>query len=188
MISEYLISEQKVSSIRLVLDSDVLVHALRVPKKEDLLDMHIKASKLFESCITGKNELFLPSTIPVEVGVVLSRILKQEVAREGVEKLLTVAEEVYPFTGDVMLNSIYSISSNIYFQKAIDNSIRFGRVIKDEKDCWVPGWKDRGGVTVSGMDILVMTYMQLKGSTCHKRLVTVVCCLEEWVACLLAVD
>ena len=37
--------------MRLVLDSDVLVHALRMPKREDLYALHKKASNIFESCI-----------------------------------------------------------------------------------------------------------------------------------------
>ena len=63
--------------MRLVLDSDVLVHALRIPKRKDLYVLHEKASKLFESCIEKRNVLFLPSMIPIEVGAVLSKILPQ---------------------------------------------------------------------------------------------------------------
>ena len=97
--------------MRLVLDSDVLVHALRMPKREDLYALHKKASNIFESCIEKKNELFLPSMVPIEVGTVLSKILPHELASEGIEKLLTTAKEVYPFTDNTTLNSVYSISS-----------------------------------------------------------------------------
>lgn len=47
--------------MRLVLDSDVLVHALRIPKKKGLMEIHEKASVIFESCILKTNDLFLPS-------------------------------------------------------------------------------------------------------------------------------
>lgn len=97
--------------MRLVLDSDVLVHALRMPKRGDLYALHKKASNIFESCIEKKNELFLPSMVPIEVGTVLSKILPHELASEGIEKLLTTAKEVYPFTDNTTLNSVYSISS-----------------------------------------------------------------------------
>jgi predicted nucleic acid-binding protein len=148
--------------LRLVLDSDVLVHALRMPKRKDLYALHEKASKLFESCIEKKNELFLPSMIPIEVGAVLSKIMPQELAREGIEKLLTTAKEVYPFTEDTTLNSVYSISSNIYFEMALENSLKLTRIVKDENDSWVPSWKDKREVMVGGMDVFVLTYAELK--------------------------
>jgi hypothetical protein len=105
-----------------VLDSDVLVHALRVPKGKDLYALHEMASELFESCIEKKNELFLPSVIPIEVGAVLSKILPQERAREGIRKLLATAKEVYPFTDDTTLNYVYSISSNIVMKNYPKNN------------------------------------------------------------------
>jgi predicted nucleic acid-binding protein len=145
-----------------VLDSDVLVHALRVPKRKELYELYEKASKLFESCIDKKNELFLPSMVPIEVGAVLSKILSQELAKEGIEKLLATAEEVYPFTDNITLNSVYSISSNIYFEKALENSLKLTRIEKDENDNWVPGWKDKREVMVGGMDVFVLTYAELK--------------------------
>lgn len=148
--------------MKLVIDSDVLVHALRTPTRKDLYELHEKASKLFESCIERKNELFLPSMIPIEVGAVLSKILPEELAREGIEKLLKTAREVYPFTDDTTLNSIYSISSNIYFEKALGNSLKLTRIAKDENDNWVPGWKDKGDVMIGGMDVFVLTYAELK--------------------------
>ncbi|MEA2052236.1 MAG: hypothetical protein U9O90_05375 [Euryarchaeota archaeon] len=148
--------------MKFVLDSDVLVHALRVPKRKDLYELHEKASKLFESCIEKKNELFLPSMVPIEVGAVLSKILLQELARVGIEKLLATAEEVYPFTNDAMLNPVYSISSNIYFQKALENSLTLTKIVKDENDRWVPGWKDKREVMIGGMDVFVLTYVELK--------------------------
>ena len=148
--------------MRLVLDSDVLVHALRMPKREDLYALHKKASNIFESCIEKKNELFLPSMVPIEVGTVLSKILPHELASEGIEKLLTTAKEVYPFTDNTTLNSVYSISSNIYFEKALENSLKLTRIEKDENDNWVPGWKDKREVMVGGMDVFVLTYAELK--------------------------
>lgn len=152
--------------MRLVLDSDVLVHALRIPRKKDLMEIHEKASAIFESCILKTNDLFLPSEIPVEVGAVLSKIIPQELAREGIEKLLLTAEEIYPFASDMALNSIYSISSNIYFQEALENAIMFTKIEKNDDDRDVRGWKDsKTEVMIGGMDVLVLTYAQLKNCT-----------------------
>ena len=152
--------------MRLVLDSDVLVHALRIPGKKDLMEIHEKASAIFESCILKTNDLFLPSEIPVEVGAVLSKIIPQELAREGIEKLLLTAEEIYPFASDMVLNSIYSISSNIYFQEALENAIMFTKIEKNDDDRDVHGWKDsKTEVMIGGMDVLVLTYAQLKNCT-----------------------
>lgn len=152
--------------MRLVLDSDVLVHALRIPGKKDLMEIHEKASAIFESCILKTNDLFLPSEIPVEVGAVLSKIIPQELSREGIEKLLLTAEEIYPFASDMALNSIYSISSNIYFQEALENAIMFTKIEKNDDDRDVRGWKDsKTEVMIGGMDVLVLTYAQLKNCT-----------------------
>lgn len=149
--------------MRLVLDSDVLVHALRIPRNKELLEIHEKASAIFESCILKTNDLFLPSEIPIEVGAVLSKIIPQELAREGIEKLLLTAEEIYPFTSDALLNSIYSISSNIYFREALENALMFTKIKKNEDDRNVPGWKDsKTEAMIGGMDVLVLTYAQLK--------------------------
>jgi hypothetical protein len=84
----------------------VLVHALRIPRKKGLMEIHEKASAIFESCILKTNDLFLPSEITIEVGAVLSKIIPQELAREGIEKLLLTAEEIYPFGNDMALNFI----------------------------------------------------------------------------------
>ncbi len=124
--------------------------------------LHEMASELFESCIEKKNELFLPSVIPIEVGAVLSKILPQELAREGIGKLLATAKEVYPFTDDTTLNYVYSISSNIYFEKALENSLKLTRIAKDENNSWVPGWKDKKEAMMGGMDVFVLTYAELK--------------------------
>jgi predicted nucleic acid-binding protein len=107
-----------------VLDSDVWVHALRRPKSEQLYALHEKAARLFESCIEQENELFLPTVIPIEVGTVLSKILPHDLAREGIGKLLRTAKEVYPYTGEATLNAVYSISSHIYYEKLVDNSLK----------------------------------------------------------------
>jgi hypothetical protein len=126
--------------LRLVLDSDVLVHALRVPKEETLLPLHEKSRDIFESCIEGINELVIPSVIPVEVGTVLSKILPYDLFHEGIKELMHTAIEIYPFTIDPSLNSLYSISSNFYFEKCLTNSSRLSRIRKDPKDRDLPGW------------------------------------------------
>jgi len=149
--------------LKLVLDSDVLVHALRFPKDETLLSLHEKASQIFESCISGANELVIPSVIPVEVGTVLSKILPSELANEGIEKLLQVAVEIYPFTIDTSLNSLYSLSSNLYFQRCITNSSKLSKIKKDPKDKDVTGWnKSKTEVRLGGMDVFVHSYVEMK--------------------------
>lgn len=149
--------------MKLVLDSDVLVHALRIPKDETLLSLHEKASQIFESCIAGANELVIPSVIPVEVGTVLSKILPLELANEGIEKLLQVAVEIYPFTIDTSLNSLYSLSSNLYFQRCITNSSKLSKIKKNPKDKDVAGWnKSKTEVRLGGMDVFVHSYAEMK--------------------------
>jgi predicted nucleic acid-binding protein len=150
--------------LRLVLDSDVLVHALRRPKSKELHALHEKAARLFESCIERENELFLPTVIPIEVGTVLSKILPQDLAREGTVKLLRTTKEVYPYTDEATLNSVYSISSHIYFEKLMENSLKLSRITKEAADSWVPGWVDKSEVMIGGMDIFVLTYAELKAA------------------------
>jgi len=150
--------------LRLVLDSDVLVHALRRPKSKELHTLHEKAVRLFESCIERYNELFLPTVIPIEVGTVLSKILPEDLAIEGIEKLLRITKEVYPYTDDATLNSVYSISSHIYFERLLDNSLKLSRITKEGTDSWVPGWQAKREVMIGGMDIFVLTYAELKAA------------------------
>lgn len=147
-----------------MLDSDVLVHALRRPKSEELYALHEKAARLFESCIELENELFLPTVIPIEVGTVLSKILPQDLAREGIGKLIRTTKEVYPYTDEATLNAVYSISSHIYFEKLVENSLRLSRIAKEEMDSWVPGWLAKREVMIGGMDIFVLTYAELKAA------------------------
>ncbi len=151
--------------MKLVLDSDVLVHALRFPKDEKLLSLHEKASQIFESCISGVNELVIPSVIPVEVGTVLSKILPTDLANEGIEKLLQVAVEIYPFTIDTSLNCLYSLSSNLYFHRCIINSSKLSKVKKSPKDKDVAGWnKSKTEVKLGGMDVFVHSYAEMKNA------------------------
>lgn len=151
--------------MKLVLDSDVLVHALRVPKDEALLPIHEKASQIFESFITGINELVLPSVIPIEVGTVLSKILPSDLASEGIEKLLQVAVEIYPFTADSSLNSLYSLSSNLYFQRCVTNSSKLSKIKKKPEDKDLPGWnKSKTEIMLGGMDIFVISYVEMKNA------------------------
>lgn len=52
--------------------------------------------------------MFLPSVVIIEVSAVLSKILRKEIAKDGIDKLLLTAEEIYPITLDMLLNSIYA--------------------------------------------------------------------------------
>ncbi len=133
---------------------------------EKLLSLHEKASQIFESCISGINELVIPSVIPIEVGTVLSKILPSDLTNEGIEKLLQVAVEIYPFTMDPSLNSLYSLSSNLYFQRCITNSSKLSKVRKYPEDKDLPGWnKSKTEVMLGGMDVFVISYAEMKSAT-----------------------
>ncbi len=101
--------------------------------------------------------------VAVEVAVVLSRILGKRLAKAGFERLILNTKEIYPFCSISKENIFYTATSNLYFERCIENSLKLGRIPKTKTDSWVPGWKDRKDeVMLSGMDIFVLSYAQLK--------------------------
>lgn len=151
--------------MRFVFDSDTLVYALHVPSDEKLHQTHLRATKLFDSLVEGRNELFITTTIAVEVSSVLSRILGRSVAEDGIDKLFTVAKEIYPFSNDMRKNIFYTATSNLYFDRCIENAITVSKISKDPEDAQVPGFKENfTDVLLSGMDVFVISYAQLKNA------------------------
>lgn len=151
--------------MRFVLDADVLIYALHVPRDKRLLREHRKASLLFESFIEGRNELYVPTSVAAEVATVLSRILGKDTGREGFERLASAAEEVYPVSGDLKENVLFAATSNLYFDRCIENAGGLSKITKDAKDKGVPGWKGaKTEVLLSGMDLFVLSYAQLKNA------------------------
>ncbi|MCK4613541.1 MAG: hypothetical protein KAU14_01960 [Thermoplasmata archaeon] len=146
-----------------MLDADVAVYALHKPKDKKLQAEHKKASKIIESFLGDKNELFLTSMTLIETASVLSKILREDVAREGVEKLASMAKEIYPLSIDRDLYLIYSTTSTIYFQKCLENAFKISKLKKEPNNSNIPGFKDKyTDVKIGGMDIFVLTYAQIK--------------------------
>lgn len=151
------------TSIRLVLDSNILVYALHIPTDKRLLKNHNKSVKIFESITTNKNDLFLPSDVVIETINVLSKFLKENKSKESYEKLDLAAKEIYPFSENLLLNTLFIVSSHIFFLLCIENSRKFSKIKKDKKDEWIPGWKEsKTEVKISGMDVVVLSYTQIK--------------------------
>jgi len=95
----------------------------------------------------------------------LSKILPSDLASEGIEKLLQVTVEIYPFTADSSLNSLYSLSSNLYFQRCVTNSSKLSKIKKKPEDKDLPGWnKSKTEIMLGGMDIFVISYVEMKNA------------------------
>ena len=149
--------------MRIVLDADVAVYALHKPRDKKLQPLHEKASKILESFLTDKNELFLTSLTLVETASVLSKILREDAAREGIDKLASVAKEIYPLPLNRDIYPIYSTTSPTYFQKCLENAFQISKLEKKPDDSKLPGFKERyTEVKIGGMDIFVFTYAQMK--------------------------
>lgn len=149
--------------MRIVLDADVAVYALHKPRDKKLHPAHEKASKILESFLTDKNELFLTSLTLVETVSVLSKILREDTAREGIDKLASMAKEIYPLPLNRNLYQIYSTTSPIYFQQCLENAFQISKLEKKPEDSKIPGFKERHKeVKIGGMDIFVLTYAQMK--------------------------
>jgi predicted nucleic acid-binding protein len=66
--------------MKVTIDSDVLAYSFIEPNKEiykeryeEFKALHIKADDLFKDVILGKHELIIPSTVLIEVAIVISR-------------------------------------------------------------------------------------------------------------------
>jgi hypothetical protein len=92
--------------VNLTLDSDVLVYALHVPGDRGLRNIHLKASKLYKSCILGSDRLFLPTTIFVESVSALSKIITPEFAKAAREDIMGNASEIFPVSPKMPISSI----------------------------------------------------------------------------------
>ncbi len=88
--------------MRLVFDTNVLVYAFVtsefVPKvrRGEWIELHSKASTLYEAVLTQKHVLFIPSVVLVELGSVIAGLTRDgEKARKAVENVKSVAWIVY---------------------------------------------------------------------------------------------
>ena len=152
--------------MKLVLDSDVLVLALHKPRYEYLIENHYNAVNLFKSCIDGKNPLYLPTTVAIEVPLVLVRATNRKYTTKAIKKLYATAVEIYPFSSDDTANLFSASTSGIYFSLCLENALNVAKIKKDGRNSPVPGWKkDITEVKISGMDIFVLTYTQIKNAT-----------------------
>jgi predicted nucleic acid-binding protein len=151
--------------LKLILDSDVLVLALHKPRYEYLIENHHKAVNLFKSCIEGTNSFYLPTTVAIEVPIVLVRATNKKYATNALKKLYATAVEIYPFSSDDITSLFSASTSGIYFSLCHDNALNLAKIKKDDQDSVVPGFKkDLTEVKIGGMDIFVLTYAQLKNA------------------------
>ncbi|MGB2727861.1 MAG: hypothetical protein WBD09_05215 [Halobacteriota archaeon] len=151
--------------MKIVLDSDVLVLALHKPRHEYLIENHYKAVSLFKSCIEGRNPLYLPTTVAIEVPLVLVRATNREYTANAFKKLYATAVEIYPFSSDDTANLFSASTSGIYYSLCQKNAVNIAKIKKEALDFNVPGFKkDTTEVKIGGMDIFVLTYAQIKNA------------------------
>lgn len=74
--------------MKVTIDSDVLAYAFIEPTKnlykdkyEEFKALHVKADNLFKDVIFGKHELIIPSTVLIEVPIIISRAAGTEDAK-----------------------------------------------------------------------------------------------------------
>ena len=87
--------------MKLTIDSDVLAYAFIEPTKEvykerfdEFEALHNKADYLYKGVIRGVHELIIPSTVLVEVAIVMSRAVGEEIAKTVYEKVKKHAIEI----------------------------------------------------------------------------------------------
>ncbi len=80
--------------MKVTIDSDVLVYAFIEPTKkiykekyEEFKVLHDKADSIFKDVIQGDHELIIPSTVLIEVAIVISRAVGSEIAKEVYENI-----------------------------------------------------------------------------------------------------
>jgi len=88
--------------MRIVLDTNVLVYAFLTPefvakvRRDEWLELHGKARRLYEKVLAGRHILFIPSVVLVELGAVISGMTRDEnKARMVVENVKNIAWIVY---------------------------------------------------------------------------------------------
>jgi predicted nucleic acid-binding protein len=87
--------------MRLTIDSDVVAYAFIEPTKEvykerfaEFKVLHNKADYIYRSVIRGVHELIIPSTVLIEVAIVMSRAVGDEIAKTVYERVKKHATEI----------------------------------------------------------------------------------------------
>ncbi len=87
--------------MKVTFDSDVLAYAFIEPAKEvfkekyeEFKALHIKADGLFKDVIKGNHELIIPSTVLIEVAIVISRAAGSEIAKSVYGNIKKHAAEI----------------------------------------------------------------------------------------------
>ena len=87
--------------MKVTIDSDVLAYAFIEPTKEvykekyeEFVALHNKADSLFKDVIKGNYELIIPSTVLIEVAIVMSRAAGSKIAKNVYENIKNHAAEI----------------------------------------------------------------------------------------------
>ncbi len=87
--------------MKLTLDSDALVYAFIEPTKEVYKEkylefevLHRKSDSLFNDVIKGNHDLIIPSTVLIEVAIVISRAVGIKIAKKVYESIKKNATEI----------------------------------------------------------------------------------------------
>ncbi len=87
--------------MKLTIDSDALVYAFIEPTKEiykekyeEFEALHNKADSLFKGVIKGNYELIIPSTVLIEVAIVMSRAVGSKIAMKVYEYIKSNATAI----------------------------------------------------------------------------------------------
>lgn len=87
--------------MKVTIDSDVLVYAFIEPTKriykenyEKFIVLHAKADSIFKDVINGDYELIIPSTVLIEVAIVISRAVGSKIAKEVYETIKENASSI----------------------------------------------------------------------------------------------
>ena len=80
--------------MKLTIDSDVLAYAFIEPTKEvykerfdEFKALHNKADYIYKGVIRDIHELIIPSTVLIEVAIVMSRAVGEEIAKTVYERV-----------------------------------------------------------------------------------------------------
>jgi predicted nucleic acid-binding protein len=91
--------------MRLTIDSDALAYAFIEPTKavykeryEEFKKLHDRADSIYKDVIRGIHELIIPSTVLIEVPIVISRALGEEIAKEVYARIKNDATEIIYLT------------------------------------------------------------------------------------------
>jgi len=87
--------------MKLTIDSDVLAYAFIEPTKEvykerfdEFKALHNKADYIYKGVIRGVHELIIPSTVLIEVAIVMSRAVGEEIAKSVYGRVKKNATEI----------------------------------------------------------------------------------------------